>query len=342
MMTSRERLLKLFNGEKIDRVPFAPAIYEHKAFLIGRTPSETAQSEELMVRGMEKEIEIYSPDLITVGLDVYNVEAEAMGAEVKYFESNDIPGIKGPVIKEKSDLKNLQVPDPETAGRMPLFLSASESLQSKYGKDKIIRGAVSGPFSMASELYSFDMLLMDTIMDPEFVSDLLSFCTDVCFTFSTAYRKRNVDVIVFDSRCAPPLISPDIYDNSVLGYHKKLFACLKDLGQSIFPLIIGGDTTPMAESLFKSGANLILSDFPADFDRFIDLAGKYDTLLRRNIDPGIIQNGPSEKIKEEVETVLSQGSKYDKLVLGTGVTPYDTPVEHVLAVKEAVLEKGVK
>jgi len=45
-MNAKERMIALNNGKPTDRIPFAPAIYEHKAFLVGTgvvpfdTPSE--------------------------------------------------------------------------------------------------------------------------------------------------------------------------------------------------------------------------------------------------------------------------------------------------------------
>jgi hypothetical protein len=73
---------------RADRIPFVPAIYEHKAALIGKTPSEVAQSEELLVYAALAEFETYRPDLLTVGMDVYNVEAEALGCKVKYYDTH--------------------------------------------------------------------------------------------------------------------------------------------------------------------------------------------------------------------------------------------------------------
>ena len=47
-----------------------PAIYEHKAALIGRHPHEVAASAELLTEAVLMEYATYRPDFITVGLDV--------------------------------------------------------------------------------------------------------------------------------------------------------------------------------------------------------------------------------------------------------------------------------
>ena len=63
-------------------LPWQPAIYEHKAALIGRTPIEVACNAAMFAQALLKEYEVYGADFLTVGLDVYNIEAEALGAEL--------------------------------------------------------------------------------------------------------------------------------------------------------------------------------------------------------------------------------------------------------------------
>ena len=83
-MTSRERVEAVYALRKADRVPFVPAIYEHKARLIGVSPSAICRNAELLEQGLERELELYAPDVLTIGIDVYNVEAEALGCRVRY------------------------------------------------------------------------------------------------------------------------------------------------------------------------------------------------------------------------------------------------------------------
>ena len=96
-MTKRERVERTVAFEPADKPPFVPAIYEHKARLIGRSPSEVCRSLDLLGEALHKELEVYDPDVLTVGLDVYNVEAEAVGCEVRYFgNAPDVPAVAAP------------------------------------------------------------------------------------------------------------------------------------------------------------------------------------------------------------------------------------------------------
>ena len=70
-----------------------------------------------------------------------------------YFEdSNDVPGIVEPIVHTPADLKKLGVPDPDSEGRMPVYLEVAGRLSGEIGRDVILRGAVTGPYSMAAEL----------------------------------------------------------------------------------------------------------------------------------------------------------------------------------------------
>ncbi|NLH75514.1 MAG: hypothetical protein GX465_00560, partial [Acidobacteria bacterium] len=104
-MTGRERVERASAFEAVDRVPFVPAVYEHKARLVGRSPSEVCRSLDLLLEALARERELYGPDALTVGLDVYNVEAEAAGCAVRYFDGGPgVPAVAAPLLAGPGDL----------------------------------------------------------------------------------------------------------------------------------------------------------------------------------------------------------------------------------------------
>ncbi|MHC4363221.1 MAG: uroporphyrinogen decarboxylase family protein, partial [Planctomycetota bacterium] len=83
-MSPKERVRLALQGRETDRPLFCPAIYEHMAKLVGRSPSEVSRSAGLLEQAVLAEYETYAPDMLTVGIDIYNVEAEALGSEVAF------------------------------------------------------------------------------------------------------------------------------------------------------------------------------------------------------------------------------------------------------------------
>src|SRR5690554_3774915 len=95
MMTARQLLESKRAGEPVPRPLFCPAIYEHKARLIGRSVSEVARDSNLLAEAVLAEYETYRPDMLTVGMDIYNIEAEAIGSRVVYSDQKEaVPAIR--------------------------------------------------------------------------------------------------------------------------------------------------------------------------------------------------------------------------------------------------------
>lgn len=101
-----------------------PAVYEHKAWFIGDTPSNVSRDTDLFTKAVFSEFEQLGPDALTIGIDVYNLEAEAAGCSVTFYEGDDtsIPGISpgNHVVKLGADFGNRPIPSPASDGRMPI------------------------------------------------------------------------------------------------------------------------------------------------------------------------------------------------------------------------------
>ncbi len=336
-MNGRERLEAILSGKRPDRPPFAPAVYEHKAALVGTSPSILARDPRLLEQAMACEAEVYDPDMLTVGVDVYNVEAEALGCPVRFFESNDVPAVERPILVSGGDLGRLRLPDPERSARMPVFLAAGKAVQARLGKEKIIRGALSGPFSIACELVGPAEMAMALIDRPDWVSGLLAFTSEVAKAYGRAFISRGLGIILFDSHAAPPLVSPALYRTIILPAAAAVIGYFRGaLGQGLVPYIIGGDTTRLLEDILATGTNNVLCDFKADLERFLDRLAGSPVLIRANLDPRFLETAPAEKIREKAAELAASGRRHPGFILGTGILSYYLPPEKVRAVRESL------
>ena len=75
-------------------LPFTPVIYEHAARFVGRTPWEVSRDAELMFDGHRLAYQEYRQQVIAVGIDIYNLEAEAYGAKVAASTPEATPTIR--------------------------------------------------------------------------------------------------------------------------------------------------------------------------------------------------------------------------------------------------------
>lgn len=337
-MTPRQRVALTYSLLPHDRPPFVPAVYEHKARLIGRTPSEVCRCAELLEAALERELDLYAPDVLTVGVDVYNVEAEALGGSVLYFENNSVPALARPILSGPEELDRLHLPDPEADGRMPVFLGVARSLARRYGSNVIVRGAVTGPFSLASALLGAENLLLACCEQPAFVRRLLEFAARVSVLFALAFLQRGAEIALFDSRAAPPLLSPRLFRELVLPvYRDLLIPALKAAGACFISLIIGGNTTPVLQELIQTRAHQLLCDAPADLSAFLDQCARARIPFRASVAASTIHLGPPSAIREAALSLLRRAGSYPGLLFGCGVVAYDCPPEHVLVLRETLL-----
>ena len=336
-MTGRERVERTYGLEPVDRVPFVPAVYEHKARLVGRSPSEVCRDLDLLLEALEKELALYGPDVLTVGVDVYNVEAEAAGCEVRYFgRSPDVPAVAAPLLAGPGDLGRLGRPDPGRDGRMPLFLEAAARANRVWGRDTLVRGAVTGPFSLACALAGTEEVLVATVEDPAFVRRLLDYAARVAVDFGKAFVEKGVAPVLFDSKASPNAASPRVFRDFVLpAYRDVVFPALAEAGAGPVPLIVGGDTTAVLEDLLRTGAGQLLCDAGSDLGLFAKRCREERRPLRVSVDARLVHTGTPEAVREEAGRLLGATRGQPGLLFGCGVVAYDCDPRNVLALREA-------
>lgn len=313
-------------------VPFIPTVYEHGAALTGKTPSQVAQDAKLLIAAQQEAYARYRHPLVSVGVDIYNVEAEALGASVRYFSDETLPALSGPIIHEKEDFYALSCPDPERDGRMPLLLEACSELKKTLPVP--VSGTVVGPFTLAALLRGFEEFTMDLLEDPDFANEQLQFAKEVGLRFAAAYQKRGVGIALNESWIAPPLCAPSLYRAFAKPVETAQITALREMGFSKPALICGGDTTSIASDMLETGAGLLMVDWCCDRRFYQSLCRKTGATLRASIPSELVEEGDRDAIRHAVERVVSECGDYPGFVLGCGIVSYKTPPEHVLYVKE--------
>ncbi|MFH1614389.1 MAG: uroporphyrinogen decarboxylase family protein [Planctomycetota bacterium] len=341
-MNAKELVNLKLKANKADRILFCPAIYEHKAKLIGKSPSQVACDTELLEKAVIAEYETYHPDMLTVGIDVYNVEAEALGCGVLFPDNiSGTPVIHKRILDSINDVNKLISVDPQRSGRMPVFLEAAKKVHEKLGDEIYIRGAVTGPFSMAAELLGLEPLILAMVKQPDEYVKLLNLCCDVAICYGLAFIERGLQICIFDSQASPPMTSPGYYQRLVVPHVARLIRELKKAGAKFVEYVVGGDTTNICHSMLSVGADIILCDFNADVNTFVKNEQAAKILIRRNIDLRTIENSSKENILEQTSTVIELAKRHSNIIIGTSVISYNTELKHLLEVKK-FLENGLR
>ncbi|HNV00635.1 MAG TPA: uroporphyrinogen decarboxylase family protein, partial [Verrucomicrobiota bacterium] len=189
------------------RIPFTPVVYEHAARFVGRTPWEVSRDAGLLFEAHRAAYLEYRQQVIAVGIDIYNLEAEAYGARVEVVEDDAIPAIRQPLLGCPEDGHDLPPFDPACAGRIPMVLAVGQRLRREF-PEADVRIPVAGPFSIAFNLRGITRLCEDAILRPEATARLLLRLAENQAGFCRAIAEAGLDVAFFESAAAPPLLSP--------------------------------------------------------------------------------------------------------------------------------------
>ena len=321
------------------RVPFVPAVYEHKAWFTGRTPSEVCRDGSLLLESVIAEYESLRADAIVVGIDVYNVEAEACGCAVRYFDAPDtsIPSLApgSEVIPGDAIAEDLAVPDPSKAGRMPMMIESTANARKALGADVEVMGALSAPFSLAASLMGGANMFMAMAADPPLAHGAIAFAEKVVTAYGLGYARRGLVAALFDSQASPGLISPRAYSEFVLGPTRRVIGALKEAGMRYVPLVIGGNTDPIVEAYVETGGNYILCDGGGSVEKFIPACRAARCAFRRNIPAPFLLSASIVEIEERAHQEVASSGGFGGFILGTGIVPYGIPTEKIVAARPA-------
>jgi uroporphyrinogen decarboxylase len=221
---------------------------------------------------------------------------------------------------------------------MPVNITAARNVRRALGDDFWLRGAISGPFSLAISLVGAEALFLACLDQPDWVRSVLDYSARIIKEFSKAYIDAGAGLIVFDSQASPELLSPSMYEEFVLPVTQDLVQWAATQGVRDLPLIIGGNTLPIAGLLAQTGANNLLCDFTADFDEWAAVAREHGRSLRRNISPRLIETGSPAQIHEVATREIRRGHDLPGFIMGTAVVPFGTPTANILAIKQACLD----
>lgn len=318
------------------KIELSLSVYSHAAQFIGKRPWEVSRSLELMVAAHRAAYEVYRHAPVVVGIDIYNLEAEAYGCAVREPEGNGIPAIVEHPFSSAAETVGIRPFDPNRDGRLPAVIEAARRLREAI-PEADVRVPLSGPFSIAQNLLGLTALLTETALAPEGVRALLHRLVEGQIAFSRAVKDAGLGVAFFESAAAPPLLSPAQFREVELPPLKEVMGGVADVMGRPVPCIIGGDTCPIIPEMLATGTRFLICPAETDRVRFLErMRAHSEVTVRVNLPTHVYTRGPRERIRAEIDAVCELAAGRANVLLGTGAIPYGTPVENVLFIREYV------
>ncbi|MFQ5773681.1 MAG: cobalamin-dependent protein [Kiloniellaceae bacterium] len=328
-----------------DSIPFIAQMHEFAMKHTGTPGYQFYTDAETFVRGILTTARDYGFDTPSAIWDVYNVEAEALGAKLVLFEDM-APAIDNvdPIIKTGKDLARLKTPEPASAGRMPFVFEVLHVFRELTGRAPA--PCYCAPFTLAAQCMTFEKLVLQIKDDPKFVHEVMTFLTDeVLAPYCNAMVKAFPDAPVIDGSDAIaslPFITEDMLEEFALGYIERLQK------QCPVPVICDnwwGDSFTGDRERFW---NLKLRATPPYFkiqdpDLFkvgvapaVEFARRKDKPIVLGVDNNVLQNGPAEAIEKRIHEYMELGGPGGRCVLYLCSLSAQTPPENVKAAIAAI------
>lgn len=322
------------------QIDFTPSVYEHAAGLIGETPFQVSRNADSLFRSHAEAYRLYGHAPVVIGIDIYNLEAEAYGATVNTPEDNGIPAVCAYACSETAEIRRLKPLNPKKDGRIPMVIGTGRRLASAF-PEADVRIPLSGPFSLASNLVGFDRLLCDIMESPASVKETLLYLAEGQIAFCREVIAQGLDIAFFESGAAPPLISPEMFAQLVLPALKVIINETSSLAGRPVPCIIGGNTEPILDSILGTGTGYVICPCETDQELFMRKVAAYpDVMVRINTVLSVFSAGDIAAVYRELDRVLTLARDREKVCLGTGALPFEVDPDIILKAKAFVQERS--
>ena len=193
----------------------------------------------------------YRQQVICVGIDIYNLEAEAYGAKVENMGGDAIPAVHEPLLSSLDEGFDLKPFDPERDGRIAMLLDVGRRLKREF-PDADVRLPVAGPFSIAFNLRGINDLCLDAALRPDDLGKLLMRLAENQAVLCRAVADAGLDVAFFESAAAPPLLSPRQFHQIEMPALRRILHVAADWIGHPVPCIMGGNTHPVLEDILST------------------------------------------------------------------------------------------
>lgn len=308
-MTPRERVLRLFAGEKIDRPPCFSGmgnVTTEGLKKFGYKFAAVHSNAKMMADAAASTYKLFGFECGVVPFDLC-VEAEALGCGINvYSHVEDIlyPTIKTKLVNSEEEM-DITIPSGlAEKGRIPLMREAIRLMKEDIGKEVAVGAHVLGPFTLAGQVMELNTLLKLSFKKPDKVGKLLDTLAGALIIIAKEYEKAGADYItVREMGATSDVLSPRVFKGLILPYLQKIFSALER--NSV--LHICGKTNDIAVFMLESGAKAISVDQKNDVAETRKKIGD-SALLFGNYDPyNVLVSGTTDQVRETIRQCIDNG-----------------------------------
>ncbi len=320
------------------QAPYTAQMHEFAMRESGIPADEFYTDAGKLVRGICETARRFGFDTPSFIWDAYNIEAEAIGANLVLFKDM-APAINNltPLVATEKDLARLKSPDPYSDGRMPMILEVLREIKELTGECGL--PCYCAPFTLASHVMTFENLIVQIQRNPAFVHRVMTYLVDeVLAPYMNVLLKEFPDAPLADGSDAVaslPFITQDMLDEFALSYIERLQK------QTIRPAICDnwwGDSycddleSFWAQKLRATPDYLKVQDpdlFKIGVKPVVDYVTRRDLPFVLGVDNNLLHSGSQENIEKRIHEYLEACESNGRGTLYLCSLSAVTPAENV-------------
>ncbi|MHA2408311.1 MAG: uroporphyrinogen decarboxylase family protein [Candidatus Ranarchaeia archaeon] len=337
--TPIERWMQAENHREPNRVPSRLGSMCYNSRAIDVKVKDVLLNPEKAVLANVATVAKFAPDNVHPYADPHILGTEETGTKIRYPEDGTPVFTEYP-IKNPEDLRTLEIPDPYTDGKLPMVLEILQTTYDLLGDKVILSQNTNGPFGMAGDLIGPQQLLFYIMRDPDFVEELLDFCTELAIVITKAVQKTGAVPHPFDAMVSPHYIGVDNYLKIVLPRQEQLMKALTPPGAF---LGIDGHVASIIKQYAGAGARQITIESFKDYDSLTEI--KKQSYKKTMIHVGVLRPNDllywdEKRMRKEIGDIISICAPGGGFIPGVGVVPTQAPLNIVKAAMDLVKELG--
>ncbi len=339
-MTGREIAEMAFNLKKPPRVPVTliggGAWAVHWA---GKTfaaiKDDPHQIADIFIRFSRK----FSNDLLWTVSNFVNYPIHFLGCPIK-DDSSDSPALQGTVIKSLDEIDGLSIERVLRNPTMQSILRSHALVADSIGKETLIIPTQWGPVTTAGRILGVEPLLMATIDNPEGVTKLIRFATDLIWALlEPILAHEDIPGANFsDPVASSDVISPSMFRRFAAPALKELVEKVSRRGK-LSMIHICGNSVPILRDIVEIRPHCYSLESKVDLKVAREILGG-KICVAGNVSPtGVFSSGTPQEVIEEAKACLAawgDGGGY-MLTLGCDFSK-NVPLENLSALMS--LKKG--
>ncbi len=364
-MNSRERVLKAFgkmNGNP-DRVPlqfdlcrkltdyfgeklgipvhYTDNLFEDVTYRISANEIRTAMGSDVVITGASVS-DNYKIIKDSAGTWLNEYKMRMREGDI-YVEVVDFPlGL----AQTKADIDSFQFPDPDAPGRY----RDAEALVKKYQTDYLVIGDIElTVFSLAQQMVGLEKLLIDMMMESEYVVPLFSACAEFQTRVGLRLIEKGVDAIWFGDDFGTQtslIMAPELFRSQLKTIYKRMIDDFKAKKPDIIPILhCDGAVSELLNDIHDIGFEVfnpvqpgVPGHLPQDMkNNFGDLFAFWGAIDQQNLLPFGSDQELENDIIEKI-TILGKNGGY--MISPAHIIQADVSPERVEKFIELCLEHG--